>query len=148
VVGVPPHEAQRLLAVATGRSRHELLVGGEVSSAEEQRYQDLVKQRLAGVPLQHLEGSVQFGPIEIRSDDRALVPRPETEHLWEEAVTALKEAGPGTVIVDLCTGSGNLALALKHTFPSAQKARRAPTTCTAMNMRLSTSTLERRASGV
>ncbi len=117
---MPPHEAERLLAVAAGRSRHELLVEGELSSAEAQRYRDLVEQRLAGVPLQHLEGTVQFGPIEIRSDGRALVPRPETEHLWEEAVTALGEAGPGTVIVDLCTGSGNLALALKHTFPSAQ----------------------------
>ncbi|MDR9449762.1 MAG: peptide chain release factor N(5)-glutamine methyltransferase [Acidimicrobiia bacterium] len=120
LAGVPPHEAERLLAVATGRARHELLVDGEVSSAEEQRYRDLVKQRLAGVPLQHLEGTVQFGPIEIRSDARALVPRPETEHLWEEAVTALGEAGPGTVIVDLCTGSGNLALALKHAFPAAR----------------------------
>jgi release factor glutamine methyltransferase len=120
LAGVPPHEAERLLAVATGRSRHELLVDGELSSTEEQRYRDLVVQRLAGVPLQHLEGTVQFGPIEIRSDHRALVPRPETEHLWEEAVTALGEAGPGTVIVDLCTGSGNLALALKHAFPSAR----------------------------
>lgn len=117
---MPPHEAERLLAVATGRSRHELLVDGEVSSAEEERYRDLVEKRLAGVPLQHLEGMAQFGPIEIRSDNRALVPRPETERLWEEAVTALGEAGPGTVIVDLCTGSGNLALALKHAFPSAQ----------------------------
>jgi release factor glutamine methyltransferase len=81
---------------------------------------DLVRQRLAGVPLQHLEGTVQFGPIEMRTDRRGLVPRPETEQLWGEAVTALGEAGSGTVIVDLCTGSGNLALALKHRFPLAQ----------------------------
>ena len=118
--GVPAHEAERLLACAARRSRAELLTGGRVDVDEAQRYRDLVKQRLAGVPLQHLEGTVQFGPIEIRSDDRALVPRPETEHLWEEAATALGEAGPGTVIVDLCTGSGNLALALKHRFPPAR----------------------------
>ena len=117
--GVPPHEAERLLAVATGRSRRELHAGGEVLADAEQRYQELIRRRLAGVPLQHLEGSVQFGPIELRSDPRALVPRPETERLWEEAVAALGEAGPGTVIVDLCTGSGNLALALKHQFPTA-----------------------------
>ncbi len=117
---VPAHEAERLLACAVGRSRAELLTGGQVGSDDAQRYQDLVKRRLAGVPLQHLEGTVQFGPIELRSDHRALVPRPETEHLWEEAVLALGEAGPGTVVVDLCTGSGNLALALKHRFPLAR----------------------------
>ena len=91
-----------------------------VDEEQAQRFQDLARQRLAGVPLQHLEGTVQFGPIELQADRRALVPRPETEHLWEEAVAALGEAGPGTVIVDLCTGSGNLALALKHRFPAAR----------------------------
>jgi release factor glutamine methyltransferase len=117
---VPLHEAERLLAVATGRSRHQLRAEAEVDAATARRYLDLVRRRLAGVPLQHLEGTVQFGPIELRTDHRALVPRPETERLWEEAVAALGEAGPGTVIVDLCTGSGNLALALKHRFSQAR----------------------------
>ncbi len=118
--GVPPHEAERLLAVATGRSRRDLTAEGEIGVREAERYFELVERRRAGVPLQHLEGTVQFGPIELSSDGRALVPRPETERLWEEAVAALGDAGPGTVIVDLCTGSGNLALALKHRFPSAR----------------------------
>lgn len=117
---VPRHEAERLLTAATGRPSRELHAGEEVSKQEAERYMDLVHRRLAGVPLQHLEGTVQFGPLELRTDSRALVPRPETEHLWEEAVAALGEAGPGTVIVDLCTGSGNLALALRHRFPLAQ----------------------------
>ena len=118
--GIPPHEAERLLAVATGWSRRELRADAEVGVEEGQRYLDLVGRRLAGVPLQHLEGTVQFGPIELRTDRRALVPRPETERLWEEGVAALGEAGPGTVIVDLCTGSGNLALAFQHQFPQAR----------------------------
>jgi len=118
--GIPPHEAERLLAVATGWSRRELRADAEVGVEEAQRYLDLVGRRLAGVPLQHLEGTVQFGPIELRTDRRALVPRPETERLWEEGVAALGEAGPGTVIVDLCTGSGNLALAFQHQFPQAR----------------------------
>lgn len=117
---VPAHEAERLLTVVTGRARHELLAGGQISDQEARRYLELVGRRRAGVPLQHLEGTVQFGPVELSTDHRALVPRPETERLWEEAVGALGEAGPGTVIVDLCTGSGNLALALKHRFPLAQ----------------------------
>lgn len=117
---VPLHEAERLLAVAMGRSRHQLRAEAVVDAEAAQRYLDLVQKRLAGIPLQHLEGTVQFGPIDLRTDGRALVPRPETERLWEEAGAALGEAGPGTVIVDLCTGGGNLALALKHRFPLAQ----------------------------
>ncbi len=98
---LPAHEVRRLRAL-----------GGS--------YEDLAVRRLAGEPLQYLEGTVQFGPLELAIDERALVPRPETEGMWEMAVAALGDAGPGTVIVDLCTGSGNLALALQHAFPRAQ----------------------------
>ncbi len=102
--GLPQHEARRLAVVAE----------------DEQHFRRLAERRLDGEPLQYLEGTVQFGPLELAIDHRALVPRPETEGLWEMAVAALGDAGPGTVIVDLCTGSGNLALALKHAFPRAQ----------------------------
>lgn len=117
---LPRHEAERLLAAATGRTRADLISRAEVAEADAGRFADLVRRRLAGEPLQHLEGTVQFGPIELRTDRRALVPRPETEQLWEQAAAALGEAGAGTVIVDLCTGGGNLALALKHRFAEAR----------------------------
>jgi release factor glutamine methyltransferase len=114
--GLPPHEAQRLLMVATGRSRRALLQAESVGPADGELFEALVARRLAGEPLQYLEGTVQFGPLELVIDERALVPRPETEQLWELAVDLAD--GP-QVIVDLCTGSGNLALALKHSFPQA-----------------------------
>ncbi len=118
--GLPRHEAERLLAVATGRGRPDLLGSEQVDETGRVRFAELVERRRAGEPLQHLEGTVQFGPVELAVDGRALVPRPETEYLWEQAAAALGVAGPGTVIVDLCTGSGNLALALKHRFPDAR----------------------------
>lgn len=117
---LPRHETERLLQVASGRSRIELFKGAPLGNSERFRFEELVARRLAGEPLQYLEGTVEFGPIALATDPRALIPRPETEQLFEQAAQALGESGPGTVIVDLCTGSGNLALALKHAFPAAQ----------------------------
>lgn len=117
---VPQHERLRLVTAATGLTRAQLAADGGLDYAQQAAVDRLVERREAGEPLQYLEGTVQFGPLEIGSDPRALIPRPETERLWEEAVASLRRAGPGTVIVDIGTGSGCLALALKHAFPRAR----------------------------
>jgi len=111
---------RRLRAAATGRSQAALAADPALEGEERRRFDALVARRLAGEPLQYLEGTVPFGPIEVAVDPRALVPRPETEQVWEAAVARLGAAGPGTVIVDAGTGSGVLALALEHAFPSAR----------------------------
>lgn len=98
---VPDHELRRLKAVA---------VAGGVA------IDDLVERRLAGEPLQYIEGTTQFGPLELVVDDRVLIPRPETETLFEIASRMVRLP---KVVVDLCTGSGALALALKQRFPAA-----------------------------
>jgi release factor glutamine methyltransferase len=116
--GLPRHEAERLLQVVTGRSRVALLAG-EVSEEEAAAFHRLVAARRGGEPLQYLEGTVQFGPLELGADRRALIPRPETEELWELAVAAL-EGKAAPIVVDLCTGSGNLALALQYAVPDAR----------------------------
>ncbi len=100
---LPAHEYERLAAVAAGPDLDRL-----------------ISRRNAGEPLQYLEGTAPFGPLDLVVDPRVLIPRPETEQLWELAVEALGDAGPGTAIVDIGTGSGALALALKHAFPKAQ----------------------------
>lgn len=97
---IPSHELNRLEAVA-----------GEKGPLEE-----LVSRRAGGEPLQYIEGTAAFGPIELMVDSRVLVPRPETEGLFEIAVRMVRHP---EIIVDLCTGSGALALALKHEFPGA-----------------------------
>jgi len=103
----------------TGRDRASLALEPP-SASDQQQIAQLEARRRAGEPLQYLEGSVPFGPVDLLVDPRALIPRPETERVWEEAVLSLGVAGPGTVIVDVGTGSGALALALKHAFPEAQ----------------------------
>ncbi len=98
---LPAHEMRRLEAAA---------------AADGVSLEQLVERRLGGEPLQYIEGTVHFGPIEIRVDSRVLVPRPETEGLYEMATKMVRNPN---VIVDLCTGSGALALALKNAFPGA-----------------------------
>lgn len=97
---IPPHELTRLEAI----------------SGPSQPLEELVARRLGGEPLQYIEGSAPFGPLDLVIDERVLVPRPETEGLFEIATKMVRNP---EVIVDLCTGSGALALALKMAFPSA-----------------------------
>ena len=113
---LPRHESERLLAAATDRSRSEVIVGFDVTDAEAGRFLAYVQRRNADEPLQYIEGSVPFGQVVVSVDDRVLVPRPETEYLLELLVARLETP---LVIVDLCTGSGNLALGLKSAFPAA-----------------------------
>lgn len=114
---LPPHEAVRLLALATGSSPGELRAGVAVDDQASTRFSELTGRRLQGEPLQYIEGEVPFGPVTVAVDRRVLIPRPETEYLYEMvAKTVLSPR----VIVDLCTGSGALALALKHRFPAAR----------------------------
>lgn len=116
--GLPEHEAARLLQKATGRNRTELAREPAVDRRDADRFAELAGRRLRGEPLQYIEGSSQFGPIEVAVDSRVLIPRPETEQLWELVVARLAGTSPH-VIVDLGTGSANLAIALKHSFPAA-----------------------------
>ena len=113
--GLASHEAERLLGLVTGADRSAVVGGMAVDHALVSRFRGLVERRRAGEPLQYLEGTVQFGPIELEVDGRVLIPRPETEQLWER-VMALLPAQPCRV-VDIGTGSGCLALAIKHERP-------------------------------
>ena len=112
------HEARRLLLLAADAGLTWLLGDPMVTRQTSDRFRALAERRRQGEPLQYIEGTVQFGPIELLSDPRALIPRPETERLWEIAVD-LVAGHERPRIVDLCTGSGNLALAMKHIRPDA-----------------------------
>lgn len=114
--GLPEHEAIRLVMAATGRTRTDVILGFVLTHGEADRYRSFVARRLKDEPLQYIEGTVDFGAVELEVDDRVLVPRPETEYMLEQAIALVRSP---RVIVDLCTGSGNLALALASEFPKA-----------------------------
>lgn len=78
--------------------------------------------RTRRTPLQYLLGTQGFYGLEIRTDARALIPRQETETLCETGIAHLRALGPlpPPAVLDLCTGSGAIALALRHECPFAQ----------------------------
>ena len=100
MAAIPEHEKLRLEAVA----------------GPDKPLDELIARRLGGEPLQYIEGSAAFGHLDLTVDERVLIPRPETEGMLELATRMVRSP---EIIVDLCTGSGALALALKSRFPSA-----------------------------
>jgi release factor glutamine methyltransferase len=83
----------------------------------------LVEKRLAGMPLAYLTGRQSFLDLEFLAGPEAMIPRRETEILTLGAlrlVRALAEARGRVRVLDLCTGSGNVALALAHYAPTSQ----------------------------
>ena len=77
----------------------------------------IVKRLLNNEPFQYIIGSTQFCDLVIKTDARALIPRPETEELvnW---ISSHFNATQRLKVLDLCTGSGCIALALKHINPA------------------------------
>ncbi|MBS42227.1 MAG: protein-(glutamine-N5) methyltransferase, release factor-specific [Nocardioides sp.] len=118
----PEHDAFELLAHVLGTTRSALPLVDDVPTGPGtpgERYDDLVARRAAREPLQHLTGSAAFRYVELAVGPGVFTPRPETELL---AGWAVEEAGarPDAVVVDLCTGSGAIALSVATEVPGAR----------------------------
>ena len=83
------------------------------------RLRALVKRRLAGEPIQYITGETEFYGLSLRVNRDVLIPRPETEHLVENAI-ALAADFARPRIVDVGAGSGAIAVALVRKLPTAQ----------------------------
>lgn len=111
-------DAEQLAAHVAGTDRGRLALLGSPGADFLGRYRDVVAARSRRVPLQHLLGTAAFGPVLLHVGPGVFIPRPETEALleWATAQQLTRES----VIVDLCTGSGALAVALARHWPGAR----------------------------
>lgn len=116
----PDHDAAELLAHALGTTRGRLPLVAEVPAGPAEAFALLVARRAAREPLQHLTGSAAFRRVELRVGPGVFVPRPETELLAGWAVDRAREAPERPVVVDLCCGSGAIALSIADEVPGAE----------------------------
>ena len=117
--GIDAAEARMLLAFATGLARTRLVAYPEaiLSDAHEAAFAGLAARRKDGEPIAYLLGEREFHELTLRVTPDVLIPRPETELLVDFAQEALPAGG---AVLDLGTGSGAIALAIRRQHPEAR----------------------------
>jgi release factor glutamine methyltransferase len=119
-VDAPRLTAEVILAHALSLTRSQLLARSDVALNPDQlsRFQIDLDRLVKGEPLAYVVGHREFYDLELITDERALIPRPETECLVAKAIK-LFEAHPHPTIVDIGTGSGAIAVTLAKHLPNA-----------------------------
>ena len=117
----PAANAQWLLSSVLNVSRTWVLAHGgeELSQAHQRQFETWLTRKAAGEPLSHIVGFQPFCGLDIRVTPDVLTPRPETEDLVEQAAACFVRDG-AYAFLDMCTGSGCIALALANKFPRAR----------------------------
>jgi len=118
-VASPEADAERLMLAVLGVDRATMFARDQgLSAAEAKLYGRALCRRCTGTPLQHLVGEQGFRRLDLKVRPGVFVPRPETEVLVEEALAMIADR-PSPRVVDACTGSGAVAIAIAHEHPGA-----------------------------
>ncbi|KSW21520.1 peptide chain release factor N(5)-glutamine methyltransferase [Cellulomonas sp. B6] len=122
-VASPRHDALALAAYALGLPRVELVLPPPLPDGFAAELAGLVERRRAREPLQHILGSTVFRYVTLRVEPGVFVPRPETETVAQLAIdeaAALAARGARPLVVDLCTGTGAIAVAVDTEVPASR----------------------------
>ncbi len=116
-VPTPQVDAELIAAHVLGKSRGQVqlavILGQTFEQADAEQFAHLIARRVSREPLQHITGTAAFRHLTLHVGPGVFVPRPETESVAQLAIDALRsDASPEPRAVDLCTGSGAIALAL------------------------------------
>jgi release factor glutamine methyltransferase len=113
-------DAEQLAAHVLGTSRGRLAGSPAMTAEQHAEFERLVARRARREPLQHLVGSVGFRYIDLLVGPGVFIPRPETEVVAGWAIDRLRADGtPSPIVVDLCSGSGTIPLAIANEIPGA-----------------------------
>lgn len=117
----PLLEAQELLCLAAGKDKTALIRDMSLYASDGviQRFQDLLRRRLRGEPTAYLLGEWSFYGLELDITPDVLIPRDDTEILVQQAVARVQAKGEDCRVLDLCTGSGCVGLAIAKECPTA-----------------------------
>lgn len=107
----PDVDAAEIVAFALGSERNRLFMHEPIDGDDRVRIERLVTRRLSRVPLQHILGTAGFRRMNLRVGPGVFIPRPETELVVEAAIRHV-QAESDRSVVDLCSGSGAIALAI------------------------------------
>lgn len=110
--GADDSDIDWLLVEVTGKKRSELQALKTLTKTEFDNAEAIAKKMADGTPLQYALGYCEFYGIKISVNKNVLIPRPETEELVEKAIAVIKDKQTQCDVLDLCTGSGAIAVAI------------------------------------
>ncbi len=109
-----------VLEISRGELQSKLFTNDEIADDAARKIEALFQSRSERVPLQHLTGEAYFRNLTLSVGPGVFIPRPETEGVAELAIQALRAVPALPIAVDLCTGSGAIAIALATEVPHSK----------------------------
>ena len=117
----PKLKARLLLQYVLELKREQIIIydSKQITAEQEKTYMTNIEKLIKGIPLQHITNTQEFMKMNFFVNDNVLIPRPDTEVLVEEAIKIGKTKRNPTIL-DLCTGSGAIAVSIAKYLPSAK----------------------------
>ena len=121
-ISEPEMEAKYIVAKAADRTREKMLAMGSIYATDvsiRRKIDEFLERRLRGEPLAYILGEWDFYGLTVSVNENVLIPRADSEILAAEAIKLIKAKAWKTRILDLCTGSGCIGLAIAKNAPSS-----------------------------